>query len=79
MRPGQDDIEMACSSVIYKRGKLRATVLQFTLFFSLIFLSLSPGHLLASLARHLFANHELIMLLLRVERQSACDTYYLLK
>lgn len=22
MRPGQDDIEMACSSVIYKRGKL---------------------------------------------------------
>lgn len=22
MRPGQDDIKMACSSVIYKRGKL---------------------------------------------------------
>lgn len=42
MRPGQDDIEMACSSVIYKRGKLRDTILQFWLFFfSTLYISFS--------------------------------------
>lgn len=53
MRPGQDDIEMACSSVIYKRGKLRATVLQFTLFF-FSHISFSFAWAFACLARSSF-------------------------